>query len=324
MTPRPSPWFSLNRFSSSTYGFVLSAALLPALGLYGCASKDTKPDNLEALQGQTAEVFGEPRPGAAQAPGARTGRHAMPWELGEAQPDAGPSKWVIAVAMFSPDQGAEARRALALARDQGKLPSATLVQRRLGWVVAFGSYDSPDAPQAQRDLAMVKSREVDGARPFATAALLPPEARAVAGAIAELDLRRAREVFGKQAAYTLQVGAYARADNRPASADELAQFRALAEQAAQELRRQGEMAFYYHGPRMSLVTVGLFADEDLAGVDRDAAGGEAPRAESMALQEARRKFPHTLLNGKGVVLRQRGGDGSQRLAPAELVRVPER
>jgi hypothetical protein len=249
----------------------------------------------------------------------------MPWDLGEAGTEPARSGWVIAVAMFPSDQEAAARRSLQIARESAKLASATLVRRRLGWVVAYGSYDSPDDPDAQRDLGMIKSKQVEGQKPFVAAALLPPEARGVAGTIAELDLRKARAVFGEQAKYTLQVGAYARGDAQPASADELSQFRALAEQAAQELRRQGETAFYYHGPRMSLVTVGVFSDEDMAGVDRDDAGGQTPRPESVALQEARRKFPHALLNGKGVTVRSRGAsaDAVPRPAPTELVRIPD-
>jgi hypothetical protein len=230
--------------------------------------------------------------------------------------------WTIALAVLPKTETGRAQEALGRARELG-LAQAHLQSRRSGWVVAYGRYDSPDSAAARRDLAMIKGLRAGELRPYAGALLLPPEQRAAAGSLPDLDLRNARRMYGKDARYTLQINAYARGDGGKPTPEELAQFRRLAEQGAQELRRQGERAFYYHGPNMSLVTVGIFTDADLAGNDFDELGRPVPRPESMALREARRKFPHMLLNGQGMRVRT-GGSGEGVLARSELVMIPDR
>lgn len=278
--------------------------------------------DLDPYAAQSGEVLGSnPRP---------AGRHAMPWELGEPSPDAptgaattpGQRDWTIALALFPQGESAAARQALARAHADG-FAQAYLLPRRNALVVALGRYDSPDAAQAKRDLAAAKAKQVGDARPWAGAMMIPPEQQITHGSLPELDLRNARRLFGKDAKYTLQINAYARSDTQAPSASELAEFRTLAEQAAQELRRQGDRAFYYHGPNMSLVTVGVFSDNDLAGNEFDELGRSTPRPESMMLQDARRKHPHKLLNGKGLKVRSPGAvEGT--LTRSELVQIPEK
>lgn len=285
---------------------------MSACGLAGCGGGEARKTDYAT---QSREVLG-----TASRPGTN------PWDGFEgnasAHASAEESSWTIALAVASPTDAAGAQQALARAREHG-LAGARLESRRNGWVVAYGRYDAPDSPAARRDLAMVKGLVAGEVRPYAGALMLPPERKAESGTLPELDLRNARRLFGTQAKYTLQINAYARADGSKPSASELAEFRRLAEQSAQELRRQGERAFYYHGPNMSLVTVGLFTDADLGGTDFDELGRSVPRPESMALQEARRKFPHMLLNGRGLRVRSPGG-GEGALARSELVQVPER
>ncbi|MBM4107402.1 MAG: hypothetical protein FJ255_01070 [Phycisphaerae bacterium] len=294
-----------------------AALVVAALLLVGCGGGGPK-DRLDGYAAQSGEVLGtNPRP---------AGRHAMPWELGEpadaSAPTQTPRDWAIALALFPQNESAQARQALARAQNDG-LTGAYLLPRRSGWAVAYGRYDSPESPQAQRDLAMVKGRQVGDARPWAGAMLMPPEQQAAAGSLPDLDLRNARRLFGKAARYTLQINAYARADGGRPSESELGEFRRAAEQGAQELRRQGERAFYYHGPNMSLVTIGVFGDDDISGSDIDELGRSTPRPESMALQDARRKFPHMLLNGRGLKVRSPGAvEGT--LTRSELVQIPEK
>jgi hypothetical protein len=134
----------------------------------------------------------------------------------------------------------------------------------------------------------------------------------------DLDLRNARSTFGEdRAQVTLQVGIYCRMDDRKPTAAELAEFRKAAEAAAIELRRGGELAFYYHGPERSTVTVGLFTQKDL----NDGTGGE-----SDDLREARQKHPSALVNGMG--LRQSeivpGSKKKGELQKSFLVTVPKK
>src|SRR5690606_17423075 len=93
---------------------------------------------------------------------------------------------------------------------------------------------------------------------FATAFLAPPAGDPDPGAIPQYHLSRARIEFGAQSRYTLQIAVYE--SNNPAEA------RRAAEQAAAQLRADGEPAFYYHGPSRSMVTLGAFTAAE-AGLD---------------------------------------------------------
>ena len=66
----------------------------------------------------------------------------------------------------------------------------------------------------------------------------------------------------KKPLYTLQIAVYGRPDNTDATKEDLAQFRKSAEEAVVQLRREGEQAYYYHGPNRSMVTVGIFSEDD--------------------------------------------------------------
>ena len=184
-------------------------------------------------------------------------------------------------------------------------------------ILVYGRYGSPDAADAQRDLARVREIEVDGARPFVRAFFLPPSLDAARGRNAAYDLRNARQRFGADAVYTLQVGAYSRGDGRPPTPENVLEFRRLAERAVEQLRAEGQPAFYYHGPSGSTVTVGVYGPED-----HDPS--QTPPLESQRLRAARAEFPNALLNGLGVKqrLRDRNGRIVERLQPSFLVAVP--
>src|SRR5207249_754255 len=104
--------------------------------------------------------------------------------------------------------------------------------------------------------------EVGGQRPYVGAYLAPPPAGQMPGSLPQYNLLRAREAFGEKALYTLQVGVYGRRDLEHPSEADLAEERRAAEEAAFRLRQEGELAFYYHGPQMSTVSVGVFDQTD--------------------------------------------------------------
>ena len=56
------------------------------------------------------------------------------------------------------------------------------------------------------------------------------------------------------------------------------------------------MAFYYHSPERSTVTVGLFTPDDIDPKKKGPTAG----ANAMALFDARQRHPYNLLNGKGI------------------------
>ncbi len=105
--------------------------------------------------------------------------------------------------------------------------------------------------------------------------------------------------------YTLQIGYYDDAFGP--------NFRNAAVKAAQTLREEGDPAYFYHGPHRSMVTVGLFTDDDL--VQQGFQRVYGPNVKT--LQE---KYPYNLGNGRTVVERINGeivGEQS-----SFLVRIP--
>lgn len=230
--------------------------------------------------------------------------------------------WTIVLAAFRGEGHAEAAaRAVRQIRTEGGLPEAVVQQRSAeASIIAYGRFAGPDSPEAREQIDRIHSLVVRGRRPFAAAFLAPPTIERARGNLAQYDLRNARRLYGRRdrygmesaALYTLQIGVYSRED-RPPNAEELATIRAAAEQAVSELRRQGELAFFYHGPTRSMVTIGVFGV-----ADRDPS---RPGFESSALRSARERFPYNLLNGKGIGESLPGG--GSRLQRSALVNIPE-
>ncbi|MDX1565257.1 MAG: hypothetical protein R3236_07625 [Phycisphaeraceae bacterium] len=108
--------------------------------------------------------------------------------------------------------------------------------------------------------------------------------------------------------YTLQIAHYENPDNP-------AERRKRAEEYAQQLREQGEQAFYYHGPNMSLVTVGAFKDAVLrvGSVSRRGDGSKrltvpTPTTRySPEVEELQAKYPHHLHNGRPIYYKKKDG-----------------
>jgi hypothetical protein len=240
-------------------------------------------------------------------------------EVMETKPAPGPAGqpdalWsIVIVSAMGEGMEADAKSALDLVRANG-LPQAYMERRGKSIVVAYGRYGAPDAADAQADLKRIQGIELDKKKPFEAAVLVPPPFSSLPGSIPEYDLSTVRQRRGKSALYTLQVAAYARMDGNPASQQDLAEFRGAAEKAAVELRREGEEAFYHHGARMSVVTVGVFGEKDL-----DAAH---PGKDSMLLTMARKRHPLNLVNGQGVKVRVRGQEEPQ-LQPSRVIVIPD-
>jgi len=258
----------------------LAAALGGLLAASGCGSDGGSTSGAAAYRGEFAEVFD-----------------------GRAAPEAG-KPWAILLGVYS-GPGAMSRAELAAARARGGeagLSSARAFPREKGGaVLLFGGYDDPGDRAAQRDLERVKGLVVDGARPY-RGAFLTPQGGPPEGSNPELDLNQARERHGQGAEYTLQVAVY-QSETRGDAVR-------AAEEAAAELRRGGDLAFYYHGPTRSMVTVGLFGERDF--------NPETGRRSS-ELQRLQERFPHNLLNGRTIIERRVEGERTQ---PSTLVRVP--
>ena len=183
-------------------------------------------------------------------------------------------------------------------------------------MLVYGKFADPRSEAASKEMRRIREITVNEQTPFAGVVMVRErDPRPSNDRIARFDLRNARSLFGDEAVYTLQIGIYAREDNRRPSREDLASFRKSAESAVEALRRAGEAAFFYHGPSSSMVTVGVFAEDD---IDLTV----APEIESRRLREVRSRHPYNLLNGAGVRERRRGG-GAESLQASRLVLIPE-
>lgn len=215
------------------------------------------------------------------------------------------SGWSIVLESHSgPDAMARAQARLApVGNDAGRSDVHVRATAR-GAAIVAGAYRSPDSPEARADLAMVRERVVGDRRPYSQAFFAPPRDAIDPGLVPEVNLLTARQVFGKEKEYTLQIGFYQ--SKKPEEA------KRAAEQAAVQLRRDGELAFYFHGPTMSLVTVGVFSDADFD------AGLRPKTAAILALQE---RYPLNLHNGQFPVIEKRPGAPEMK-QPSQLVKIP--
>jgi len=179
-------------------------------------------------------------------------------------------------------------------------------------VVRFGRYASFGTPQAKVDLERIKSIQVGTTHPFKAASFAPFGSFTEAGRYPEYDLLNVRSQYpGYDEISTLQIGTYQWEDEKDRE-----EVRRTAEEAVMVLRAEGEPAFYYHGPRMSVVTVGLV----FGPVIDMQTGVSVP--EVMALQE---RFPHNSFNGRVINRQRRLSDGSVEdigPEPSFSVRVP--
>jgi hypothetical protein len=251
----------------------------------------------KVLREEGRKVFGPPTTGAEQ------------------QPSAGNDAWSIVLAVFRGDSAqADAEALLAQIRTRGQLPEAVIQVRGRDRFIVIGSFTDPASPEAQAELKRIHDLRIDGNASYAAAFLVPPPDGPVKGSIPEFDLRNARARYGDAAKYTLEIGFYGRPDAAKPSGPDLAEFRAKAEEAAAKLRQAGELAFYFHGPSKSSVTVGLFDDTDF---DPQAPGWRSPR-----LAETRRLHPHHLFNGQPYRVKGRGVE-KEGFVAARLVPVPK-
>ena len=100
-----------------------------------------------------------------------------------------------------------------------------------------------------------------------------------------------------------------------------AEFRQAAVTMVEELRRQGDEAYFYHGPNMSMVTVGLFVEKDRIQRTLKGTGGRQIIATqySARVQELRSRYPYNFANGNTFTSTNEGGDTTDE---SFLVRVP--
>lgn len=268
----------LGRLVRCHYKVFVAAAVAGSLLMNSTAAlaqNKAKPKDKDTLKKEGDQLFG---PGTKDA--SKTS-------------SAGPAVWSILIAGFrGVDQDEAAAKGLDKVKTQSGLTEAYLEKRGAATVIAYGSFVDGESKEARAALAKVRNTEVMVAgiktKPFADAFLAPPAE--IPGSMPEYDLRQAKKRNGDWVLYTLQIGVYTRRDKAPTEKD-LAEFRKTAELAVTKLRREGEQAFYYHGPTGSTVSIGLFGEEDFK--------PDQPGVESPLLSALRKRHPHNLFNGQG-------------------------
>lgn len=245
--------------------------------------------------------------------------------FGTSSPDPTSNLWSIVIVSYTVTkdttmQEVHNQAQLDLVRVRGVgLRQAYVEMRGERLVLALGRYDGPNDPAALADLERVKSIEWSGIYPFAGALLAPP-ANLNIGNFPEFNLANTKQRFGKNAIYSLQIGVYGRADRTQPSEADLQQFRKAAEEGAAQLRREGELAFYYHGANTSSITIGLFGHADYR-IEFDSDGRkETIRSTRISALQAR--FPHLLLNGKTIRLTALSQGGREVLQRTDLISIP--
>jgi hypothetical protein len=231
----------------------------------------------------------------------------------DAKGETGAKGWAVCLGAFKgEDYQQRAATRLQWIRTQGGVPEAYAAKRNDSVIIAVGDFTGPEDDAAKKELTRVQSLEVGGEKPYVAAMLSPPLEWKMTGSMPKFNLAKAKEQFGAAALYTLQVGVYGRRELRNPTEDDLKEVRQAAEQAAAKLRSEGELAFYYHGPSLSMVTVGVFDEKDYD-----------PQVDyaSPKLRDARKRNPYNLYNGAGVKVKTKGSAAT--LQPSGLVEVPK-
>ncbi len=215
-------------------------------------------------------------------------------------------EWTIVLGTFTGENHPRiAAEAAARIQAETGLAGVRVEPRGKGTVIAYGVFAEP-TDAARAELERVRRLTMGGLPVFASAFLAPPPAGSDVGLSPMYHLLKAKEEFGPQARYSLQVAVYESPNREEAMR--------AAEQAAVTLRREGEAAFYYHGHQRSMVTIGAFRESEVG------AGGSLP---SPALEALQRRHPLNLLNGNRPLVEKPAGATKGRNQPSFLVAIPD-
>lgn len=315
----------VREFPASTQS--IGIALISGMILVGCGGDQAREnDDTQYYTGQSSSVFADD-PGTNNAGlnedgaidvsallnGGGESETPMAARATNDEPIGG---WSIVLTKLNGAGMDRAQNMLKIIQNDAGLKDAFIEQRSEGLVIAYGSYLGRD--EAMKDLERIRKTRLMSTTPFENAIIAPPSSGELRGSNPMYDLRTAKQRYGEQAVYTLQIGVYGRVDYQSPSPEELVAYRKAAEDAVRDLRGQGEIAFYYHAPARSMVTIGVFGEDDFD-------NSTLPPYQSPKLKQARDKFPNNLLNGAGINETVRTESGKRKmLQSSQLVAIPEK
>ncbi len=178
-------------------------------------------------------------------------------------------------------------------------------------ILHYGSYLTLDNSAYKYDINKIKAMQVGDAQPFRGAfpSILNPSE---IGSMPQYELTRLWDRYPQASViYSLQIGVYDFDHGDDSSRKEA---RKAAEQYVTRLRSEGDPAFYYHGPTMSVVTVGTFFEHSV-----DAVLGVGPEVKRM-----QQRHPYNTANGREIIETKITTTGQRRkvVQPSMLVNVP--
>ena len=195
------------------------------------------------------------------------------------------AQWTIALRTFTgPQRQAQADRLLRAIGPRLAGKSLWVHNTDGRAVVYFGRFDDPNSRRAQAALRSIRAFERQGETPFADAELRPWDRRTQRPS----DPLNARRYLGY---YTLRVAFFEDVSGQDRHA--------AAEAMARQLRADGVEAYYYHGEKHSLVTIGLFTHEQaFTPIPHPLSPNASIDAYSAEVQALQKRFPTFLKNGK--------------------------
>lgn len=211
------------------------------------------------------------------------------------------SFWAILLTSFTGlDQQKQATDLIAKLK-RSYVTDAWLSQKDGYTHVYRGKFSDPTTPKIQSMLRQSKMIKLGNNRPF-TQARIKAARPAFEVSSSDMDLKRYRQ----QKLWSLQIAVY----------DDVAglNYKQLAEQAATNLRQDGDRAFFYHGPHRSMVTIGLYT-YDQAWTQRVNIGDTY----SPLIRQLQEKYPFNLYNSRTII--EKVGGKKVREQPSFLVKV---
>jgi len=169
-------------------------------------------------------------------------------------------RYAVQLAQYTgPQSVSDAAKLVAKARVESNLADLWYASNAGQATVYAGRFRDPDSDQAERTLELARDIEIDGETPFEDAKLVSLSG----GGIENYDPK-----YGED-------------------------FRKAAEDKVDQLRDQGEDAYYYHGPRRSLILINAWTREE-AFFSRP---GQMDRY-SNRVRATQDKYPHNIPNGE--------------------------
>jgi hypothetical protein len=211
------------------------------------------------------------------------------------------SQWAILLETFSgPTRQERVRERLEELREHTGMRRLWSVEHEETMYLYRGQYPKRNDLTAIRDLRRTHNTIFKGKRPYQEAKLVALNEKKAPNLAAEFDLRSFPGM------YTLQIEIFTREMGK--------KYQTIAEERAAKLRKDGAKAYFYHGRRMSIVTIGLFDYQDAFVTGRTGQDQYAP--EILKIQD---KHPFHSANGKTIEERRGGRLTKQK---SLLVKVP--